>query len=156
MINLQFLEDQLCEALKETFGDMKIVPILKEEQPTKKVQQKNTLYFSIGGGRITDRATTGSLDCRKAKEYSYDLSFTFYLRNLRTHTTFYSCADELSNSLDGLPIGNPFGQISLMGWSEPKHDESGGFWEWTIQGKVVSYGSTKLLSQPSRITCKVV
>lgn len=144
-LNLGILEGQLCKALQNQLGNIKIVPLLKDQKVNDLVHQRYVLYYSIEGGVLTNRGSTGSIDCPKSKKVAYELTFQFHLKDLRTHTKFYPCADELICLIDGLPIGHPFGQISVTRFSEPNYDDECGFYTWTINARVVSYYRTKML-----------
>lgn len=144
-INLGVLENQLCKALANQLGNIKIVPLLGEQKVNDRVNQRYILFYSIEGGALTNRGSTGSIDCMKAKKVAYDLIFKFELKDLRTHTTFYQCADELIGLIDGLPIGESFGQISVISFSEPDYNDEGGYYEWSIKARVVSYYKTNML-----------
>ena len=154
-LNLGQLETALELALKNQLGNIKITPLIMESKVNDRVSQRYILFYSIMGGALSNRASTGSIDCPKAKKVSYDIRFDFHLKDLRTHKRFYDCADELIGLVDGLPLNPPFTQISVISYSEPKFDEEGGFYEWTIKAKVYGYFKTNLLQRsPLQEVCK--
>ena len=146
-LNLGQLETALELALNKQLGNIKVTPLIMESKVNDRVSQRYILFYSIHGGMLTNRAGTGSIDCPKAKKVAYDLRFDFHLKDLRTHKRFYDCADELLKLIDGLPLNPPFTQISVTSFSEPTFDEEGGFYEWTIKGKVMGYFRTKMLER---------
>ncbi len=146
-LNLGQLETALELALKNQLGNIKITPLILEEKVNDRVSQRYILFYSISGGMLSNRASTGSIDCPKAKKVSYDLTFKFHLLDLRTHKRFYDCADELIGLIDGLPLNPPFTQISITSFSEPNFEDEGGFYEWTIKGKVYGYFKTNMLAR---------
>ncbi len=142
MLRLAELENSLCEALRGQLGNIKIANRLRKNQKAERVSQRYILYLGISGSHSINDTSTSTVSKRLPRKIDYNLTFEFHLRDLRNHSTFYECADELLGKIDGLDVGLSFGSVSITSFNEAELDDDG-YFTWTITGKLTQYSSIR-------------